>query len=124
MIDILPFDDAPGLVACVDGTKVDITPEHPYSHTSHDAELFRIKEVTKWYKLDSEAYSLHLGFGWNMLAVEVAPFYRGKLCGLCGDYNLDKDHELTGPNGHLYNNTLEFAKSYVVPSADCHAPAH
>ncbi|KAH7971372.1 hypothetical protein HPB49_022947 [Dermacentor silvarum] len=72
MIDILPFDDAPGLVVCVDGTKVDTTPEHPYSHTSHDAELFRIKEVTKWYKLDSEAYSLHLEFGWNMLAVEVS----------------------------------------------------
>ncbi|KAH7971480.1 hypothetical protein HPB49_024503 [Dermacentor silvarum] len=125
MIDILPLEDDSGLVVHVDGTKVDIAPEHPYSHTSHDAELFRIKkEATKWYKLDSESYGLHLGFGGNMLVVEVAPFYRGKLCGLCGDYNLDKDHELTGPDGHLYNNTLEFAKSYVVPNADCHAPAH
>ncbi|KAH7971478.1 hypothetical protein HPB49_024501 [Dermacentor silvarum] len=125
MIEILPLDGESGLVVRVDGTKVDVTPEHPYSHTSHDAELFRIKkESTKWYKLDSESYGIHLGFGGNMLVVEVAPFYRGKLCGLCGDYNLDKDHDLTGPDGHLYNNTLDFAKSYVVPSADCHPPAH
>ncbi|XP_050042241.1 vitellogenin-6-like [Dermacentor andersoni] len=125
MIEILPLDGESGLVVRVDGNKVDIAAEHPYSHTSHDVELFRIKkEATKWYKLDSESYGLHLGFGGNMLVVEVATFYRGKLCGLCGDYNLDKNHELSGPDGHLYNNTLEFAKSYVVPSADCHPPAH
>ncbi|KAH7935304.1 hypothetical protein HPB52_005729 [Rhipicephalus sanguineus] len=125
MIEMLPLDGESGLVLRVDGNKVDITPEHSYSHTSHDAELFRVKKTsTKWFKLDSESYGLHIGFGGNMLFVEVAPFYRGKLCGLCGDYNLDKNHELSGPDGHLYNNTLEFAKSYVVPSADCHAPAH
>ncbi|KAH8035352.1 hypothetical protein HPB51_004593 [Rhipicephalus microplus] len=125
MIEILPLDDASGLVLRVDGSKVDITPEHSYSHTYHDAELFRVKKAaTKWFTLDSEPYGLHIGFGGNMLLVEVAPFYRGKLCGLCGDYNLDKNHELSGPDGHQYNNTLEFAKSYVVPSPDCHAPAH
>ncbi|XP_075527955.1 vitellogenin-6-like [Dermacentor variabilis] len=125
MIEILPLGDQSGLVVRVDGTKVDITPEQPYSHTSHDTELFRIKkEATKWYKLDSEPYGLHVGFDGNLLAVEAAPFYRGKLCGLCGNYNLDKNHELSGPDGHLYNNTLEFARSYVVPSADCHPPAH
>lgn len=125
MIEILPLDGESGLVVRVDGNKVDVTPEHTYSHTSHDAELFRIKKaVTKWYTLDSESYGLHVGFGGNMLVVEVAPFYRGKLCGLCGDYNLDKNHELSGPDGHQYNSTLEFAKSYVVHTADCHAPAH
>ncbi|KAL1431543.1 hypothetical protein MTO96_014062 [Rhipicephalus appendiculatus] len=123
MIEILPLDGESGLVLRVDGNKVDITPEHSYSHTYHDAELFRVKKTsTKWFKLDSEPYGLHVGFGGNMLF--VAPLYRGKLCGLCGDYNLDKNHELSGPDGHLYNNTLEFAKSYVVPSPDCHAPAH
>ncbi|XP_065290062.1 vitellogenin-6-like [Dermacentor albipictus] len=125
MIEILPLDGQSGLVVRVDGNKVDVPPEHPYSHTSHDAELFRImKETPKWYALDSESYGLHVGFSGNMLVVEVAPFYRGKLCGLCGDYNLDKNHELSGPDGHLYNNTLEFARSYVVPSANCHPPAH
>lgn len=52
---------------------------------------------------------------------QTAPFYRGKLCGLCGDYNLDRSTDLSGPDGHLYNNTLEFASSYVVHSPDCHA---
>ncbi|XP_037287769.2 vitellogenin-6 [Rhipicephalus microplus] len=125
MIEILPLGEDSGLVLRVDGNKVDITPEHSYSHTSHDAELFRVKTAGgKVFTLDSESYGLHVYFTGNLLFVEVAPFYRGKLCGLCGDYNLDKNHELSGPDGHQYNNTLEFAKSYVVPSPDCHAPAH
>lgn len=54
---------------------------------------------------------------------QVANLYRGKMCGLCGDYNYDKHRELVGANGELYTNTLEFAKSYVVPSSDCTPPS-
>ncbi|KAL3194893.1 hypothetical protein MRX96_045805 [Rhipicephalus microplus] len=85
MIEILPLDDASGLVLRVDGSK----------------DLVETCSSWRWLRSTAE-----------------------KLCGLCGDYNLDKNHELSGPDGHQYNNTLEFAKSYVVPSPDCHAPAH
>ncbi|KAH6941088.1 hypothetical protein HPB50_013286 [Hyalomma asiaticum] len=146
-LEILPVTPDSGLIVRVDGNKVDVTPDHPYSHTDHDAELFEVKTHEKFYELISKPYGLYLTFNGNILFIQAsafllqphlvtgdqkyrtvpkptAPFYRGKLCGLCGDYNLDRNHELSGPDGHLYNNTLEFAKSYVVPSPDCHAPAH
>ncbi|XP_037527417.1 vitellogenin-6 [Rhipicephalus sanguineus] len=123
-LEILPVTEDSGLIVRVDGNKVDVAPEHPYSHTDHDVELFEVRTREKWFEVISKSYGLYLTFNGNLLFVQTAPFYRGKLCGLCGDYNLDRNHELSGPDGHLYNNTLEFAKSYVVPSPDCHAPAH
>ncbi|KAL1431538.1 hypothetical protein MTO96_014057 [Rhipicephalus appendiculatus] len=123
-LEILPVTEDSGLIVRVDGNKVEVVPGRPYSHTDHDVELFEVRTQEKWYEVISKSYGLYLTFNGNLLFVQTAPFYRGKLCGLCGDYNLDKNHDLSGPDGHLYNNTLEFAKSYVVPSPDCHAPAH
>lgn len=120
-VEILPVTDASAPIVRVDGTKVDVTPERPYSHTSHDAELFEVRTENKWFELVSKPYGISLDFNGNVLFVQTAPFYRGKLCGLCGDYNLDRSTDLSGPDGHLYNNTLEFASSYVVHSPDCHA---
>ncbi|KAK8760323.1 hypothetical protein V5799_028410 [Amblyomma americanum] len=124
-VEILPESENGGLIVRVDGTTVELTDERPYSHSYHDAELFRVKTSHMvWFTLESEPYGIYVVYNGNMLLVQAARFYRGKLCGLCGDYNLDRYHELSGPDGHLYNSTLEFAKSYVVPSPDCHAPAH
>ncbi|XP_075527576.1 vitellogenin-6-like [Dermacentor variabilis] len=123
-VEILPGTEDSSLVVSVDGTTMETTPERPYRHTYHDAELFRIVKSEKtWFALVSESYGVYLVFNGNMLFVQVAPFYRGKLCGLCGDYNLDRNHELFGAGSHLHNNTLEFAKSYVVPSSDCRPPS-
>ncbi|XP_077550151.1 vitellogenin-6-like [Haemaphysalis longicornis] len=122
-VEILPVTDASAPIVRVDGTKVDVTTGRSYSHTSHDAELFEVRTENKWFELVSKPYGISLDFDGNVLFVQTAPFYRGKLCGLCGDYNLDRSTDLSGPDGHLYNNTLEFAKSYVVLSPDCHAPS-
>ncbi|XP_075527958.1 vitellogenin-6-like [Dermacentor variabilis] len=123
-IEIMPSDNELGLAVRVGRNKINITSEHPFSHTYRDTELFRIKkEDTKWYTLDSESIGIHLRFDGNLLMAEVSPLYSGNLCGLCGDYNLDRNHELFGADGHLYNNTLEFAKSYVIPNPKCHPPA-
>lgn len=123
-VEILPATEDSGLVVSVDGTTLKTTIERPYRHTYHDAELFRIVKSSKtWFALVSESYGVYLVFNGNMLFVQVAPFYSGKLCGLCGDYNLDRNHELSGADGRLYNSTLEFAKSYVVPRSDCSLPS-
>nr|ABK40086.2 heme lipoprotein precursor [Amblyomma americanum] len=123
-LEILSVAADSGLIVRVDGNKVEATPERPYSHTDHDAELFEVKTHDKWFEVVSKPYGIYLTFNGNLLFVQTAHFYHGKLRGLCGDYNLDRNHELSGPDGRHYNNSLEFAKSYVVPSPDCHAPAH
>ncbi|KAM7286899.1 vitellogenin-6-like [Ixodes scapularis] len=122
LVELLPVAEDSGLVLRVDGNRVPLTPGVPYSHTAHDAELFTVTLENKYFEVTSKPYGLNLGFNGNMLFVQTANFYRGKLCGLCGDYNYDRLHELVGPNLHHYNDTLEFAKSYVVPSSDCTPP--
>ncbi|KAH9366387.1 hypothetical protein HPB48_018148 [Haemaphysalis longicornis] len=128
-VEILPVTDASAPIVRVDGTKVDVTPERPYSHTSHDAELFEVRTENKWFEVVSKPYGISLNFNGNMLFVQVSRRRRGKplhstaaSCAACAvDYNLDRSTDLSGPDGHLYNNTLEFASSYVVHSPDCHA---
>nr|XP_054931297.1 uncharacterized protein LOC129386915 [Dermacentor andersoni] len=67
-IDIMPSYNELGLVVRVARNKINITSEHPYSHTYRDTELFRIKkEDTNWYRLDSESIGIHLGFDGNLL---------------------------------------------------------
>nr|WEY02608.1 vitellin-c [Haemaphysalis flava] len=123
MIELLPVSDDSGLTVRVDGTELEVTTERPYSHTSHDAELFEIQtQKLGWYELVSKPYGIYIITDGNALFIQVAPFYRGKLCGICGDYNLDRQSDLTGPDDHRYRDTAEFAKSYVVPSPDCHPP--
>ncbi|EEC17915.1 hemelipoglycoprotein precursor, putative, partial [Ixodes scapularis] len=121
-VELLPVAEDSGLVLRVDGNRVPLTPGVPYSHTAHEVELFTVKMEHNYFEVTSKPYGLYLGFNGNMLVVQTANFYRGKLCGLCGDYNYDRQHELVGPNLHHYNETLEFAKSYVVPSSDCTPP--
>lgn len=55
---------------------------------------------------------------------EMAPIYRGKVCGLCGDYNLNKFHEFIGPDMCLHYNSTSFGNSYVIPSGECTAPEY
>lgn len=123
-IELLPISDDSGLTLRVDGTELEVTKERLYSHTSHDAELFEIKKDINWFQLVSKPYGITIDTDGSLLFIQVAPFYRGKLCGLCGDYNLDRSTDLTGPDGHRYKNSTEFAKSYVVPGPDCHSPTH
>ncbi|CAN8010286.1 unnamed protein product [Ixodes pacificus] len=121
-VELLPIAEDSALVLRVDGNRVPLTSGVPYSHTAHDVELFTVKMEQEYFEVTSKPYGLYLGFNGNILGVQTANFYRGKLCGLCGDYNYERQHELVGPDLHHYNDTLEFAKSYVVPSSDCTPP--
>ncbi|XP_040076514.1 vitellogenin-4-like [Ixodes scapularis] len=121
-VDLFPVSHGARLEFHIDGNRVPLTPGVPYSHTTHEVELFTITQADKFYEVTSLPYGLFLGFDGNILLVQTANIYRGKLCGLCGDYNHERQHELVGPDLHHYNDTLEFAKSYVVPSPDCTPP--
>lgn len=121
-IEILQIAADAGLVVRVDGSRVEVPQAVPYSHMSHGAELFKIKLKSKFYLVESSSYGLSVGFDGKVLTVQTASFYRGSLCGLCADNNYDRLNELVGPDRHVHNDTLEFAKSYVVPYSDCTPP--
>ncbi|KAG0413556.1 hypothetical protein HPB47_009289 [Ixodes persulcatus] len=121
-IEILQVASDAGLVVRVDGSRVEVPQAVPYSHMSHGAELFKIKLKGKFYLIESSSYDLSVGFDEKVLTVQTAGFYRGSLCGLCADNNYDRLNELVGPDRQVHNDTLEFAKSYVVPSSYCTPP--
>ncbi|XP_050042262.1 vitellogenin-6-like [Dermacentor andersoni] len=121
-IELLPAGDGHQVVVKVDGAAVAVTDDKAYAHTLEGAELFTVSKTHGMYEILSKSYGLDVFLSSQVLFVQVAPFYRGKLCGLCGDYNYDRQHELVGSNLHRYKDTLSFAKSYVVPSGDCTPP--
>lgn len=55
----------------VDGSRVELTPGVPYSHTAHDVELFTVKMEHEYFEVTSKPYGLYLGFNGNMLVVQV-----------------------------------------------------
>lgn len=121
-VEILPAGDGDHTVVKVDGAPITLGDGGVYAHTQDGAELFTVSTPYGMYNIASKSYGLDVFFNGRILFVQVAPFYRGKMCGLCGDYNYERHRELVGSKLHLYEDTLSFAKSYVVPSSDCTAP--
>uniref|UniRef100_A0A672TGZ4 VWFD domain-containing protein n=1 Tax=Strigops habroptila TaxID=2489341 RepID=A0A672TGZ4_STRHB len=56
--------------------------------------------------------------------VTVPPSYQGHLCGLCGNYNGQRDDELLLPDGHQAPNTVVFGSAWKTLDAPCidHCP--
>ena len=52
--------------------------------------------------------------GTNRVEVTVAKSWRGKLCGLCGNYNNDDKDDFQGPDGQQLGNANEFVTSWVI----------
>jgi hypothetical protein len=53
------------------------------------------------------------------IRVEASNMLRGRLCGLCGDFNGEKMAELKGPRGCVHISPLTFGRSYAVQSQGC-----
>jgi len=51
--------------------------------------------------------------------VEASNMLRGRMCGLCGDFDGEKMGELKGPRGCIHVSPLTFGRSYAVPSEGC-----
>jgi hypothetical protein len=51
--------------------------------------------------------------------VEASNMLRGRMCGLCGDFNGEKMAEMKGPRGCVHISPLTFGRSYAVPSHGC-----
>ncbi|GBL71944.1 hypothetical protein AVEN_61384-1, partial [Araneus ventricosus] len=59
--------------------------------------------------------------GHNII-VQVSPFYRNKLCGLCGNYNGLKYDGATTAEGCYYEDGTAYAYAYAIPSDTCEVP--
>lgn len=129
-IEVLPVSEDSVPIARVNGKKVPVTPDEPFRQFINtgvrDIELFRIESYGPQpvYKIISESFGVRVSHDGRGIFVQLAPFYRGKICGLCGDYNFNKFREFTGPDKCIHPNSTTFGNSYVIPSDNCKAPAY
>ncbi|KAK8788258.1 hypothetical protein V5799_021966 [Amblyomma americanum] len=129
-IEVLPVSGDTVPIARVNGKKVPVTPDEPFRQFINtgvrDIELFRIETYGPQpiYKILSESFGVRVSYDGKGIFIQLAPFYRGKVCGLCGDYNFNKFREFIGPDKCLHHNSTTFGNSYVIPSDNCKAPEY
>ncbi|XP_071941871.1 BMP-binding endothelial regulator protein-like [Antedon mediterranea] len=57
--------------------------------------------------------------GDSFAEVEVDTSFKGKLCGLCGNYNDDGSDDFTSPDGRIIHRTNDFVKTWQVGKNSC-----
>ncbi|XP_077865072.1 IgGFc-binding protein-like [Saccoglossus kowalevskii] len=53
------------------------------------------------------------------LRIEASNLHRGRLCGLCGNFDGNWGNDFTRPDGTLTNNAATFGDSWIIANADC-----
>ncbi|XP_067949762.1 kielin/chordin-like protein [Watersipora subatra] len=103
-----------GLWAEVNGVNVTF----PFQHSS--ALVIRLLPTTLVLQSDSLGFK----FTWDGAAygeVEVDSKLKGKLCGLCGNFNDNQKDELTLRDGTVVNSHSRFGDSWKVEGSQCSA---
>nr|ALC78839.1 hemelipoglycoprotein-1 [Dermanyssus gallinae] len=70
-------------------------------------------------QIDAPIYGIYMLAMDSAAFIQVAPYYRGKLCGLCGNFNLDRQHEFHTTDGCHHRTPWSFARNFVIPSDQC-----
>ncbi|XP_054714176.1 vitellogenin-2-like [Uloborus diversus] len=123
-IEALPVSEDSEIIVRVDGKRVSVTGNEPYFHreTEEAAPDFYITFRDFYYALHSEKYGLIVEYDGHAISIQVSPFYRNKLCGLCGNYNGQKYDGYTNADGCYYEDEKAYAYAYAIPSDTCTVP--
>ncbi|XP_053494814.1 IgGFc-binding protein [Ictalurus furcatus] len=61
-------------------------------------------------------FGLSVQYDWDLyLVVTVPGSFKGKMCGMCGNFNGNKEDDLTTPSGNVASSIPELGKSWRVP---------
>ncbi|XP_042902860.1 vitellogenin-6 isoform X1 [Parasteatoda tepidariorum] len=124
-IEALPVSDDSDIIIRVDGKRVSVTNTEPYLHREGEHQhppLFYVTKRDVYYALHSEKYGLIIEYNGFGIIVQVSPYYRNKLCGLCGNYNGQKYDGYTDDKGCFFENDDAHAYAYSIPSDTCSVP--
>nr|ASB34117.1 vitellogenin [Neoseiulus barkeri] len=73
--------------------------------------------------INAPIYGLFIVGHSSSIFVQAAPFYRGKLCGLCGNFDLNGQNDLWTTDGCHHHTDWSFAQNFVIPDDQCNLPA-
>lgn len=73
--------------------------------------------------INAPVYGLYLVSHTSSVFVQAAPFYRGKLCGLCGNFDLNGQNDFRTSDGCYHHTPWSFAQNFVIPDGQCTVPA-
>ena len=123
-IEALPVSEDSDIIVRVDGKRVVVANNEPYLYKEGEEALplFYVAYRDFYYSLHSEKYGVIVEYDGHAIVVHVSPYYRSKLCGLCGNYNGQKFDGSSTENGCYYANERDYAYSYSIPSDTCSVP--
>jgi len=75
-------------------------------------EEFGIEKQDNDYKVDLEEAGIKVYFDGNQAQIKASDKYLASQCGLCGNYNGDRDDEWRLPNNDITDDFDEFRRSY------------
>lgn len=70
-------------------------------------------------------FGLSVQYDWDQYLVVIVPeSFKGKMCGMCGNFNGKKEDDLTTPSGTIAGSIPELGKSWRVPGLPEEALCH
>ncbi|XP_066284068.1 vitellogenin-like [Branchiostoma lanceolatum] len=108
----------------IDGRQVEVNPLKARQilkdeHDTNSPVLFSLSRFGDKVILMSQQHGLIVETDGHYVQVKVPSAYRGKLSGLCGNFDGEQDSEYEGPSQELYRSPSDFGLSYRIPSKDC-----
>jgi len=127
-IEILPIGSAPEtapLVLRVDDVKKPLTPGNLFimpDPEHKERPLFKIFNIGGDYTIVIPSKRLKFIFDGKFLITQPSNFYRGYMCGICGDFNGEPKYDFVAPQKCVYTEEETFLHSYIVPDGTCTVP--
>ncbi|CAG0917423.1 unnamed protein product [Notodromas monacha] len=111
----------PNLIVKINGNELTPMPENaPHEIKEQGQVVIRInKRSDGEVSVECPSRGLQVTSDGHNIRVQASAMLRGRMCGLCGDYNGEKDAELKGPRGCVHLSPISFGRSYAVHSEGC-----
>eukprot|EP00058_Branchiostoma_floridae_P014198 XP_002599686.1 hypothetical protein BRAFLDRAFT_70363 [Branchiostoma floridae] len=108
----------------IDGRQVEVSPLKVRQilkdeHDTNSRVLFTLSRFGNKVALISEQHGLVVETDGHYVQVKVPTNYRGKLSGLCGNFDGEQYSEYEGPSQEVYRSPFDFGISYRIPGEEC-----
>ncbi|CAG0893655.1 unnamed protein product [Darwinula stevensoni] len=113
----------PEIQVLLDGQPIHLSPTEKKVITSSGSPHKKVLEFIKYknheIEVESPLYGVKVVTDGERIKVEVSNIYRGRMCGLCGDFNGEKVAEFKTPRDCVMVHPMAFAQTYAIKESGC-----